>query len=177
MNERQNDPPDRAVKLGFGDWSGPPLNASERTPELMKFLRLAWWVSRDGPQLDRTRSDTGMISKNFNSYASLAIFFIISVFFCFVFEHGTLYTGCETFKTWTVHFAFYLRIFVSAHVITNWITVPGMFTTFVWFFCCYLPARLFRNFTFNQRKKAREKSRKRSDSTKSRVSPYTSFVR
>ena len=51
-----------------------------------------WWVSRDGPQLDRTRSDTGMISKNFNSYASLAIFFIISVFFCFVFEHGTLYT-------------------------------------------------------------------------------------
>ena len=85
MNERQNDPPDRAVKLGFGDWSGPPLNASERTPELMKFLRLAWWVSRDGPQLDRTRSDTGMISKNFNSYASLAIFFIISVFFLFCF--------------------------------------------------------------------------------------------
>ena len=28
----------------------------------------------------------------FNSYASLVIFFIISVFFCFVFEHWTLYT-------------------------------------------------------------------------------------
>ena len=28
---------------------------------------------------------------------------------------------------------------------------------------CYLPARFFRNFTFNQRKKAREKSQKRSD--------------
>ena len=77
-----------------------------------------------------------MISMNFNSYASLAIFFIISFFFCFVFEHGTLYTirvlavfdcitvrklaidlGVKTFKTWTIHFAFSLRIFVSAHVI------------------------------------------------------------
>ena len=27
--------------------------------------------------------------------------------------------------------------------------------TFVWFFCCYMPARLFRNFTFNYRKKAK----------------------
>ena len=34
---------------------------------------------------------------------------------------------------------------------------------FVWFFCCYLPARLFRNFTFNYRKKAEKKSRKRSN--------------
>ena len=31
-------------------------------------------------------SDTVMISMNFNSYASLVIFFIISVLFCFVFE-------------------------------------------------------------------------------------------
>ena len=29
--------------------------------------------------------------------------------------------------------------------------------------CCYLPTRSFRNFIFNYRKKAREKSRKRSD--------------
>ena len=77
-----------------------------------------------------------MISMNFNSYASFALFFIIPFIFCFVFEHGTLYTirvlavfdfitvrklaielGVKTFKTWTVHFAFYLRIFVSAHVI------------------------------------------------------------
>ena len=38
------------------------------------------------------RSDTVMISMNFNSYANLVIFFIISVLFCFVFEHWTLYT-------------------------------------------------------------------------------------
>ena len=33
------------------------------------------------------RSDTVMIRMNFNNYASLVIFFIISVLFCFVFEH------------------------------------------------------------------------------------------
>ena len=33
------------------------------------------------------RSDTVMISMNFNSYATLVVFFIISVLFCFVFEH------------------------------------------------------------------------------------------
>ena len=38
----------------------------------------------DGPQHDRSRSDTVMISINFDSYASLAIFVIIrSFFFCF----------------------------------------------------------------------------------------------
>ena len=51
----------------------------------------------------------------------------------------------KTFKTRTVHFVFSLRIFVSAPI------------------CCYLAARLFRNFTFNYRKKARERSRKRLD--------------
>ena len=54
--------------------------------------RSPWWASRDGPQHDHIRSDTVMISMNFNSYASLVIFFIISVLFCFVFEHWTLYT-------------------------------------------------------------------------------------
>ena len=33
-----------------------------------------------------------MISMNFNSYASLVIFFIIPVLLCFVFEHENLYT-------------------------------------------------------------------------------------
>ena len=33
-----------------------------------------------------------MIRMNFNSEASLVIFFIIPVLFCFVFEHETLYT-------------------------------------------------------------------------------------
>ena len=54
--------------------------------------RSPWWASRDGPHHDHIRSDTVMISMNLNSYASLVIFFIISVFFCFVFEHKTLYT-------------------------------------------------------------------------------------
>ena len=43
-------------------------------------------ASQVGPQHDSSRSDTVMISMNFNSYASLAIFFIIPVLFCFVFE-------------------------------------------------------------------------------------------
>ena len=33
-----------------------------------------------------------MISMNFNSYASLVIFFIILVLFCFVFDRETLLT-------------------------------------------------------------------------------------
>ena len=48
--------------------------------------RSPWWASRDGLQHDDIRSDTVMIRMNFNSYASLVIFFIISVLFCFVFN-------------------------------------------------------------------------------------------
>ena len=33
-----------------------------------------------------------MISMNFNSYASLALLFIIPFLFCFIFEHETIYT-------------------------------------------------------------------------------------
>ena len=51
-----------------------------------------WWASRDELQHDYIRSETVMISMNFNNYASLVIFFIISVLFCFVFELWTLYT-------------------------------------------------------------------------------------
>ena len=36
--------------------------------------------------------DLSVISMNFNSYASLVIFFIILVLFCFVFDHETLLT-------------------------------------------------------------------------------------
>ena len=83
----------------------------------------------------------------FNSYASLAILFIILVLFCFVFEHETIYTAlvlavfdfynrtyacnlteCENLQTRTVRFLYFLRIFVSAHVIITSITAPGMFT-------------------------------------------------
>ena len=98
--------------------------------------RSPWWASRNGPQRDRRRSDIGMISMNFNSYASLVIFFIIPVLFCFVLDRETLLTiqvlavsgfitvhklaialSVKTSKTWTVHFVFSLRIFVSAHVL------------------------------------------------------------
>ena len=40
-----------------------------------------------GLQHDHIRSDSVLPSMNFNSYASLVIFFIISVLFCSVFEH------------------------------------------------------------------------------------------
>ena len=46
----------------------------------------------DELQHDHIRSDTVMISMNFNSYASLVIFFIILVLFCFVFDHEILLT-------------------------------------------------------------------------------------
>ena len=54
--------------------------------------RSPWWASRDELQHDHIRSDTVMISMNFNSYASLVIFFIILVLFCFVFDHKILLT-------------------------------------------------------------------------------------
>ena len=43
-------------------------------------------ASHVGLQHDRSRSDIVMISMNYNSYATLAIFFIIPVLFCYVFE-------------------------------------------------------------------------------------------
>ena len=38
--------------------------------------------------------DLSVISMNFNSYASLVIFFIVLVLFCFVFDHEILLTIC-----------------------------------------------------------------------------------
>ena len=49
-------------------------------------------VSRDWPHHDRSRSDTVMIYMNFNSYASLVMFFMIPAWFYFVFEHETIYS-------------------------------------------------------------------------------------
>ena len=45
------------------------------------------WASRDGPQHDRSRSDTVMISMNFNGYAGLAIFLIIPFYLFFKAEY------------------------------------------------------------------------------------------
>ena len=70
--------------------------------------------------------------------------------FCYPTQPGNL-TERENLRH--VPFLFSLRIFVSAFSAR----------TFFQFFPCYLPARLFRNFTFNRRKKVKERSPKRSD--------------
>ena len=134
-------------------------------------------------QLDHGRSDTVIISMNFNSYASLSIFIIIPVLlFCFWTRNYIYYTSVrcvwlslsyvslqsnwsvKTFKTRTVRFVFSLRIFVSAHVIITSITAPSTFTHL-----CLVLLLLFTDspvpkFHFQwKKKKIREKSKKRSD--------------
>ena len=94
-----------------------------------------------------------MIIMNFNSYASLAILFIVTflihsaLFFCsFLFFYTKLYIrdkcylyfiftavsklSVKTFKTRTAHFVFSLRIFLSAQVIVTSITALDMFKNF-----------------------------------------------
>ena len=102
---------DSALKLGCSDWlMWPSTEHIEKDIKRSSFFhskdgrysvwgllhyddwRSPWWASRDGPQHDRSRSDTVIISMNFNSYASLVIYFIIPVLFCFGFEHETFYT-------------------------------------------------------------------------------------
>ena len=51
--------------------------------------RSPWWASRDRPQHDRSRSDTVMISMNFNSYARL--YFSSFLFFSVLFLDTKLY--------------------------------------------------------------------------------------
>ena len=111
-----------------------------------------------------------MISMNFKRFASLVMFFIFLALLRFVLEHNTIQTKrvlalfefcyptqpgnlTERENLRHVPFLFSLRIFVSAFSAR----------TFFQFFPCYLPARLFRNFTFNRRKKVKERSPKRSD--------------
>ena len=62
----------------------------------------------------------------------------------------------KTFKTRIVHFVFFARIFVSSHVRIVKLQSLACLQTLIWFFCCYLPARLFRNFTSKKRKKGRQ---------------------
>ena len=91
---------DRAVKLGCSDWCG-LHHSTHRKGHQSKLLLLTrravdviseacftgdLWASHVGPQLDRSRSDTVMISMNYNIYATLAIFFFIPVLFSFVYE-------------------------------------------------------------------------------------------
>ena len=99
-----------ALKLGCCDWRDPltqrigkdirassylfTLGAADVNSEACSTAmtgdcddELAPWT-----QHDRSRSDTGMINMNFNSYASLVILFIIPVLLYFVFDHETMYT-------------------------------------------------------------------------------------
>ena len=73
------------------------------------YRRSPWWSSRDGPQHDRSRSGTFMISKKFNSCPSLAIFFIIPVLFCFVLNTKLFLIYKKTLETRSVHFCLCLR--------------------------------------------------------------------
>ena len=120
---------DRAVERGCSNCCGLPLSASERASELLgvhsKVRRCNFWgllhcddrrspwrASRDVPQHDRGRSDTIMISMNFNSCASLVTFFIIRVLFCsFFFDHETFYTR--------VTCVWFLLAYVSLHNLTE----------------------------------------------------------
>ena len=87
---------------------------------------------------------------NFNSYASLAILFIIPVLFCFVFEHEIIcttrvsalfwfllpYVSLQSNWVWKpsklgMSISFSLRIFVSVYVIITPITALDMLHTFV----------------------------------------------
>ena len=89
---------DRVVKLGCSGWCGPHHSTHRKGHQSKLFTRRAVDIiseacftgdllaSHVGPQHDRSRSDTVMISMNYNSYATLAIFFIIPVLICYVFE-------------------------------------------------------------------------------------------
>ena len=128
--------------------------------------RWPWWASRDGPQRDRSRSDSGIISMDFNSYSSLVIFFII--LFCFWSRNFTSYTCVGCFIFITIHsfislpsnqawkplklglsISFSLWGFSSLLTLQRQLRRLAFLKAFVWFFCCYLPVCLFRNFTFN----------------------------
>ena len=126
---------DSALKLGCCDWRDPLTQRIGKDIRASSYLftlgaadinseacftamtgdcddELAPWT-----QHDRSRSDTGMINMNFNSYASLVILFIIPVLLYFVFDHETMYTYTWFFlpyvrlkkalKTRTVHFIFW----------------------------------------------------------------------
>ena len=122
--------------------------------------RSPWWANSVGPQ-----RDTVMISMSFNSYACLAIFFIIPVLFCFVlFCFWTRkcvycmsvscvwlylpYVSLQSNWEWKPSFRLLFEDFVSDHVTITSIMAPGMFTNLC--LVLLLPTCLFRNFTFNQ---------------------------
>ena len=144
---------DSALKLGCCDWRDPLTQRIGKDIRASSYLftlgaadinseacftamtgdcddELAPWT-----QHDRSRSDTGMINMNFNSYASLVILFIIPVLLYFVFDHETMYTYTWFFlpydwrKPWKLglSISFFGGIFVSAHVTITSITALDRF--------------------------------------------------
>ena len=76
------------------------------------YCKSPWWVSCDGPQHDRSRSETFLISMKFNSCASLAIFFIIPVLF------WTQNSICHT----SVNCVWFTLSYISLQ--SNWVRKP-----------------------------------------------------
>ena len=89
--------------------------------------RSGWWASRDGPQHDRSRSDTVMIITNTNSYASFAVFFITSGLFCFFFFFLTrIYIYYKSFSC-----VWYFLLYVSLQSNWEWKSLKlGLFISF-----------------------------------------------
>ena len=100
---------DSALKLGCCNWEGLPLKASKGYPRKLLVVYskcglcniwgllpcdVTWDCLHENNRRKHggSRSDAVMIWINFNSYLSLVVFFIIPFWFCFVFQHETIYT-------------------------------------------------------------------------------------
>ena len=137
--------------------------------------RSPWWASRDGPQHDRSRSDTVIVGMDFKSYAGFAMFSIIPFFmFCFEHEHY-MSVGCvwflspnvslQTFKL-TLSISFLFEDFRLCPRYNNvnygaWHVYKPLFGSFV-DICRLVCSEI--SLSINE-KKVREKFRKWSDST------------
>ena len=91
------------------------------------YRRSSWWSSRDGPQHDRSRSGTFMISMKFNSCASLAMFFIIiPVLFCFFLTQNFIYYT-------SVNWDGFLLPYIGLQ--SNWVRKPSKLGLFIFRLC------------------------------------------
>ena len=73
-------------------------------------------------------------------------------------QHEERVERVKTFKTRTVHFTFWLRIFVSAYVVITQITAPSMFANLCWVLLSLLVGSLIPKFHFQLMKKRLERS-------------------
>ena len=86
--------------------------------------RSPWWASRDRPQHDRSRSDTVMISMNFNSYARLYFSSFLFFLFCFWKQNFIYYTS--------VSCVWFLLPYVNLQ--SNWAWKPLKLGLSIWFY-------------------------------------------